>query len=160
MRNKKGSKRPPDVPSEFWHMYSAKPLREEIERWENKVAREEARHKEESEKEAPAMPVLLGQEEPHRPKYESDKDRMYNLYLDGWMDGWTARRVWLPKETFPSAISGSLCKRHRQLSGKGSRSLTGHPMQASMNSPVPAQMPKRTGQTAVGPRTARKHRGQ
>ena len=88
VRNKKGSKRPPDVPSEFWHTYSAKPLREEIERWENKVAREEARHKEESEKEAPAMPVLLGQEEPHRPKYESDKDRMYNLYLDGWMDGW------------------------------------------------------------------------
>ena len=37
VRNKKGSKRPPDVPSEFWHMYSAQQRKEEIERWEKKV---------------------------------------------------------------------------------------------------------------------------
>ena len=45
VRNKKGSKRPPDVPSEFWHMYSAQQRKEEIERWERKVAREEAKRK-------------------------------------------------------------------------------------------------------------------
>ena len=82
VRNKKGSKRPPDVPSEFWHMYSAQQRKEEIERWEKKVARAEAAKREELEKEAPAMPVLLGHKEPHRPKYESNMERMHNLYLD------------------------------------------------------------------------------
>ena len=82
VRNKKGSKRPPDVPSEFWHMYSAQQRKEEIERWEKKVARAEAAKREELEKEAPAMPVLLGHNEPHRPKYESNMERMHNLYLD------------------------------------------------------------------------------
>ena len=82
VRNKKGSKRPPDVPSEFWHMYSAQQRKEEIERWEKKVARAEAAKKEELEKEAPAMPVLLGYKEPHRPKYESNMERMHDLYLD------------------------------------------------------------------------------
>ena len=38
--------------------------------------------REELEKEAPAMPVLLGHKEPHRPKYESNMERMHNLYLD------------------------------------------------------------------------------
>ena len=82
VRNKKGSKRPPDVPSECWHMYSAQQRKEEIERWEKKVARAEAAKREELEKEAPAMPVLLGHKEPHRPKYESNMERMHNLYLD------------------------------------------------------------------------------
>ena len=82
VRNKKGSKRPPDVPSEFWHMYSAQQRKEEIERWEKKVARAEAARREELEKEAPAMPVLLGYKEPHRPKYESNMERMHGLYLD------------------------------------------------------------------------------
>ena len=82
VRNKKGSKRPPDVPSEFWHMYSAQQRKEEIERWEKKVARAEAAKKEELENEAPAMPVLLGYKEPHRPKYESNMERMHDLYLD------------------------------------------------------------------------------
>ena len=47
-------------------------------------------------------------------------------------------QVRLPGETFPSAISGSLRRRHRQPSGKGSRSLTGHPMQASMSTDAEA----------------------
>ena len=63
-------------------MYSAQQRKEEIERWEKKVARAEAAKKEELEKEAPAMPVLLGYKEPHRPKYESNMERMHDLYLD------------------------------------------------------------------------------
>ena len=79
VRNKKGSKRPLDVPSEFWHMYSAQQPKEEIERWEKKVARAEAARKEELEKEAPAIPVRLGYKEPHCPKYESNMERMHEL---------------------------------------------------------------------------------
>ena len=56
--------------------------KKEIERWEKKVARAEAAKREELEKEAPAMPVFLGHKVPHRPKYESNMERMHNLYLD------------------------------------------------------------------------------
>ena len=60
-------------------MYSAQERKEEIERWEKKVARAEATRKEELEKEAPAIPVRLGYKEPHCPKYESNMERMHEL---------------------------------------------------------------------------------
>ncbi|CAE7357742.1 GIP, partial [Symbiodinium pilosum] len=61
VRNKKGSKRPPDTPSEFWHMYSAKQREEDIARYQRKVELEEERLRKEREAEAPAMPVVHGE---------------------------------------------------------------------------------------------------
>ena len=56
--------------------------KKKLKEWEKKVAKAEAAKREELEKEAPAMPVLLNHKEPHRPKYESNMERMHNLYLD------------------------------------------------------------------------------
>ena len=61
VRNKKGSKRLPDTPSEFWHMYSAKQREEDIARYQRKVELEEERLRKEREAEAPAMPVVHGE---------------------------------------------------------------------------------------------------
>ena len=44
-----------------------------------KVARAEAARKEELEKDARVMPVLLGHKEPHRPKYESSSVILISL---------------------------------------------------------------------------------
>ena len=53
--------RPPDTPSEFWHMYSAKQREEDIARYRRKVELEEERLRKEREAEAPAMPVVHGE---------------------------------------------------------------------------------------------------
>ena len=76
VRNKKGSKRPPDTPSEFWHMYSAKQREEDIARYKRKVELEEERIRKEREEAAPAMPVMHGNApEPHR-------EKMFRLYWE------------------------------------------------------------------------------
>ena len=76
VRNKKGSKRPPDTPSEFWHMYSPKQREEDIARYQRKLELEEERKRKEAEAESPAMPVILNPpKEPHR-------ERMFTLYWD------------------------------------------------------------------------------
>ena len=76
VRNKKGSKRPPDTPSEFWHMYSAKQREEDIARYKRKVELEEERIRKEREEAAPAMPVMHGNvPEPHR-------EKMFRLYWE------------------------------------------------------------------------------
>ena len=76
VRNKKGSKRPPDTPSEFWHMYSAKQREEDIARYKRKVELEEERSRKEREEAAPAMPVMHGNApEPHR-------EKMFRLYWE------------------------------------------------------------------------------
>ena len=76
VRNKKGSKRPPDTPSEFWHMYSAKQREEDIARYKRKVELEEERIRKEREEAAPAMPVMHDNiPEPHR-------EKMFRLYWE------------------------------------------------------------------------------
>ena len=76
VRNKKGSKRPPDTPSEFWHMYAAKQREEDIARYKRKVELEEERIRKEREEAAPAMPVMHGNvPEPHR-------EKMFRLYWE------------------------------------------------------------------------------
>ena len=76
VRNKKGSKRPPDTPSEFWHMYSPKQREEDIARYQRKLELEEERKRREAEAESPAMPVIRNSpKEPHR-------EKMFHLYWD------------------------------------------------------------------------------
>ena len=67
VRNKRGSKRPPDTPFEFWRMYSAKQREEDIARYTRRVELEEERLSKKREEAAPAMPVMRGNiPEPHR----------------------------------------------------------------------------------------------
>ena len=76
VRNKRGSKRPPDTPSEFWHMYSAKQREEDIARYERKKQIEAEEERRKVEREAPAMPVCS------EPLKEEHRDRMKKLYWD------------------------------------------------------------------------------
>ena len=74
VRDKKGSKRPPDTPSEFWHMYSKAQREADIERFERKKAREAEEDARKALRDSPAMPVIAEPDpEPHR-------DRMASLY--------------------------------------------------------------------------------
>ena len=74
VRNKKGSKRPPDTPSEFWHMYSPKQREEDIARYQRKLELEEERKRKEAEAESPAMPVI------HNSPKEPHRERLFHLY--------------------------------------------------------------------------------
>ena len=76
VRNKRGSKRSPDTPSEFWHMYSAKQREEDIARYERKKQLEAEEERRKVEREAPAMPVCS------EPLKEEHRDRMKKLYWD------------------------------------------------------------------------------
>ena len=76
VRNKKGSKRPPDTPSEFWHMYSPKQREEGIIRYQRKLELEEERKHKEAEAESPAMPVI------HNSPKEPHRERLFHLYWD------------------------------------------------------------------------------
>ena len=76
VRNKTGSKRPPDTPSEFWHMYSPKQREEDIVRYQCKLELEEERKRKEAEAESPAMPVI------HKSPKEPHQERLFHLYWD------------------------------------------------------------------------------
>ena len=58
VRDKKGSKRLPDTPSEFWHMYSKAQREADIERYERKKAREAEEDARKALRDSPAMPVV------------------------------------------------------------------------------------------------------
>ena len=76
VRDKKGSKRPPDTPSEFWHMYSKAQREADIERYERKTAREAEEDARKALRDSPAMPVVTEPDpEPHR-------ERMASLYWE------------------------------------------------------------------------------
>ena len=68
VRNRKGSKRPPDTPSEFWTSMSRTQREADIERYRRKVELEEAEEQRKRRAAAPAMPVGPMVQEPHREK--------------------------------------------------------------------------------------------
>ena len=90
VRNKKGSKRPPDTPSEFWHMYSAEQREEDIARYKRKVELEEERIRKESEEAAPAMPVMHGNVP------EPIERRCFGFTGRNWVRLLTCSSHWLP----------------------------------------------------------------
>ena len=67
VRNKKGSLRPPDTPSEFWYHYS--------QRWNRLVELHEERVRRERRDAAPAMPVV-------HEETEEQRERLTTLYWD------------------------------------------------------------------------------
>ena len=68
VRNKKGSKRPPDTSSEEWHNMSRGQREADIERYQARLKRESAARAEEERDAAPAMPTKQCVDEPHRVK--------------------------------------------------------------------------------------------
>ena len=68
VRNKKGSKRPPDTSSEEWHNMSRGQREADIERYQARLKRESAARTEEERDAAPAMPIKQCVGEPHRVK--------------------------------------------------------------------------------------------
>eukprot|EP00439_Symbiodinium_sp_Y106_P003807 s9334_g1.t1 len=68
VRNKKGSKRPPDTSSEEWHNMSRGQREADIERYQARLKRESAARAEEEKDAAPAMPTKQCVDEPHRVK--------------------------------------------------------------------------------------------
>ena len=58
VRNKKGSLRPPDTPSEFWYHYSQQQREADIARWNRLVELHEERVRRGQRDAAPAMPVV------------------------------------------------------------------------------------------------------
>ena len=78
LRNKKGSKRPPDTYSEEWRNMSRNQRDADIERYQAKLKREAAARAEEERDAAPAMPAQQSTNEPHRVK-------MATLYWKSWV---------------------------------------------------------------------------
>ena len=66
VRNKKGSLRPPDTPSEFWYHYLQQQREEDIARWNRMVELHEERVRRERRDAAPAMPVVHEETEEQR----------------------------------------------------------------------------------------------
>ena len=75
VRNKKGSLRPPDTPSEFWYHYSQQQREDDIARWNRLVELHEERVRRERRDAAPAMPVV-------REETEEQRERLTTLYWD------------------------------------------------------------------------------
>ena len=75
VRNKKGSARPPDTPSEFWYHYSQQQRENDIARWNRLVELNEERVRRERRDAAPAMPVV-------REETEEQRERMTSLYWE------------------------------------------------------------------------------
>ena len=75
VRNKEGSKRLPDTPSEFWHHYSQEQREADIARWNRKVQLHGECVRREQRDAAPAMPVV-------REETEEQRARLTTLYWD------------------------------------------------------------------------------
>ena len=75
VRNKKGSTRPPDTPSELWYHYSQQQRENDTARWNRLVELHEGRVRRERRDAAPAMPVV-------REETEEQRERLTTLYWD------------------------------------------------------------------------------
>ena len=75
VRNKKGSLRPPDTPSQFWYHYSQQQRDADVAKWNHLVELHEERVRRERRDAAPGMPVV-------REETDEQRARLTTMYWD------------------------------------------------------------------------------